>query len=82
MLHSVRGELDSCENQKSLTKQGLHELAVEKFNDPSWTPIQESYPLLHSDFAQPIECPKEKTMTWTAEKSKRMLQSMKTSSPR
>ena len=73
-----RSELDSRKSVEHHVKT-LHELAVEKFNDPSWIPYTRAIPSLHSDFAQPVECPKREDYDLTVEKSKKMLQSMKTS---
>ena len=74
----ARSELDSRKSEDHHVK-GLHELAVEKFNDPTWIPHTRPLPTLHSDFASSIECPKRDDYDLTVEKSKKMLQSMKTS---
>jgi hypothetical protein len=73
----TRSELDARKSQDHHV-QTLHELAVHKFNDPNWIPFTRAIPSLHSTFKHPIQCLKREEYDLTVEKSKSILQTMKT----
>jgi hypothetical protein len=72
----TRQELDA-ERSADVSTLDFHDLIVEKFNDVTWDPETECLGELHSDFAQPIRCPKRENYTMTKERSKALLTKMR-----
>lgn len=70
-----RQELDA--RNTTAAQRDFHDLIVEKFNDPNWTPNTTAMPDLHSYYSMEHLCPKKDSYTLTREKSKQLLQDMK-----